>query len=158
MIDAETQWIESWHPLAGTTDRLAPGAPDPASFTTLTSTGLDTFVFSIITDDTYETVFRGQDRLTGETVTIDGVTLDVTEFAVKAYDTGGSLLWEVTGSEFISRDWRMFLSGTRTTVTPDETFSDDGTPVEFIFPGEDGFLSSAPRHGCGAMMSKAPAP
>jgi hypothetical protein len=140
--------------LAGTTDRLAPGAPDPASFSTLIATGLDTFEFSILSDAGYETIFRGQDRLTGETATIDGVTLDRTEFSVRAYDTGGGLLWETTGSEFISRDWRIFLSGTRTTVTPSETWSDDGTPMAFIFPGEEGFLSSLPRHDCGALMSK----
>jgi hypothetical protein len=72
---------------------------------------------------------------------------------VQARDPAGTLLWSTTGSEFVSRDWRTFVSGTRTTDNGAEVWSDDGTPVQFIFPGEDGFLTSTPRHGCGEMLS-----
>jgi hypothetical protein len=152
-IDAATQWVESWSVEADTRDRLMPGAADPADLTTLMTTGVDTFDFQVATDDVYVTRFQGQDRLTGETVTIDGVTLDVTTFQVEARDENGALLWSTTGREFIHRDWRTFISGTRTFDNGAEVWDDDGTPVEFAFPGEDGFLSSTPRHGCGEMLS-----
>ncbi len=157
VIDAETQWIESWQPLAGATETLSPGAVDPASFSGLLATGADTFDFETLTQPGgYVTIFRGQDRLIGETVVIDGVTLDRTEFAVSAYDEAGNELWRTWGSEYIHRDWRTFIAGTRTNRTATEEWTSDNSPVEFIFPGEAGFLSSTPRHDCGAMLSMAP--
>jgi hypothetical protein len=155
LIDAETQWIESWHVLADSVDRLMAGASDPASFSTLLAEGVDSFAFSTMTDDTYRTDFEGEDRLTGETVVVDGVTLEQTAFRVVARDPQGNVLWQTEGNEYIHRDWRTFLSGTRTTTNSTETWEDDGTPVEFAFPGEEGFLSSVPRHGCGVMLSRA---
>jgi len=156
-IDAETQWVESWHPLAGSGETLMDGAADPASFSGLVATGVDTFDFQTISSPgDLVTIYRGQDRLTGEQVVIDGVTLDVTEFAVTAYDPTGNEIWRTFGSEFIQRDWRTFMSGTRTNVTSEGEWPGDNTPVAFIFPGEAGFLSSTPRHDCGAMLSSAP--
>jgi hypothetical protein len=38
-------------------------------------------------------------------------------------------------------------------TTPTDTFDTDGTPVQFIRPGEAGFASVKPKFGCGAMMS-----
>jgi hypothetical protein len=152
-IDAETQWMESWSVEADVNDRLLPGGADPASLSTLIATGVDTFDFQVETDGTYITRYQGQDRLTGEKVVIDGVTLDVTTFQVEARDETGALLWSTTGSEFIHREWRTFISGTRTTDNGSEVWDDDGTPVEFNFPGEAGFLTSTPRHGCGEMLS-----
>lgn len=156
VIDAETQWLESWSVGLDSTDRLMPGAPDPASFSTLIGTGKDDFAFSTMTDDTYETVYRGQDSLTGATVVIDGVTLERTQFTVIATDPTGAELWRTVGSEYIHRDWRTFFSGIRTTTTPDEEWSADGTPVEFMFPGDAGFLAATPRYDCSVVMSKAP--
>jgi hypothetical protein len=63
-IDAETQWIESWSVLIDSTDRLLPGGADPASLTTLLSTGVDTFDFQTETEGSYITHYTGQDRLT----------------------------------------------------------------------------------------------
>lgn len=158
-IDAETQWIESFHPLAGETETLLEGARDPASLSTLIAEGVDTFEFQTMTQPAgYVTVFRGQDRLTGETTTIDGVTLERTEFAVTAHDASGQEVWRTSGAEFINRDWRTFLSGVRTNVTSEGEWEEDSTPMEFIFPGEAGFLSSAPRHDCGVVMSSATVP
>jgi hypothetical protein len=48
----------------------------------------------------------------------------------------------------------MFISGTTTVALPDGSVTEsDDTPVEFIFPGEPGFLSVSPKHGCGLVMS-----
>lgn len=154
-IDGETQWMESVHFLSGHSERLAPDPADPASFSELLATGRDSFDFVTLSDEIGPTRYVGEDRLVG-TETIDGVTLDRTEFRVTAYDGQGNEVWRTAGREYISREWRMFLSGTSSTATPDgETFEGDDTPVDFVRPGEPGFLTVSPLNGCGAVMSKA---
>ena len=152
-IDAETQWVESVHVMAGHTERLEASPADPASFTALTQTGVDTYDFQTLSDEVGTQRFIGQDRLTGRSVTIDGVVLDETEYSIRAMDAQGAEMWRSSGHEFISRDFRMFLSGRSTVTTPDESWETNDTPVEFIFPGEPGFLGGTPHHGCGAVMS-----
>ena len=157
-IDAETQWINSYHPFTGHSERLEDDPADPASFTELTTTGSDSYDFRTLSDEIGTTRFVGQDRLDGRTEVIDGVTLEVTDYNITAYDEAGNEVWSASGNEYISRDWRMFLSGTGVTVVGGESFDKDDRPVEFIFPGEPGFLSANPKYDCGAMMSSAPAP
>ena len=155
-IDAETQWIESQHLLAGRIERLVPDPVDPASLSALLATGRDDYDFVTRDDAGYETRFAGYDILTGATEEIDGVTLDVTEFAVTATDANtGAVVWTVTGSEYVNRDWRTFVSGRSTYVTGDGEFTNDLRPVTFHFPGEPGFLARSPIHDCGALMSSA---
>jgi hypothetical protein len=153
VIDAETQWIESFHASTGETTFLAPDAADPASFTELVETGRDVLDFQTVSEMFGLTRYAGEDRLTGETVVIDGVTLLRTAFEMVVTDSLGNVVWEVKGNEFIHPEWRTFLSGTRTFDTETERFNEDGTPVEFVFPGEPGFLSSEPRHGCDVVVS-----
>lgn len=154
-IDAEAQWISSIHVISNHSERLAPNPVDPASFSELIATGVDTYDFETLSDEIGTTRYVGQDSLTGRQVTIDGVTLDETAYQITAYDAAGDVVWESQGNEFISRDWRMFLSGTSTVTTPNGTFETDDRPVEFIFPGEPGFLSARPKHGCGVAISSA---
>lgn len=154
-IDAETQWMESTHVLSSHSERLAPSPADPASLTELLATGRDAADFRTLSDEIGPTRYVGVDRLPGTTVTIDGVTLDRTEYEMVAYDAAGREAWRAEGSEYVSRDWRMFLSGAgTTTIAGGETIEQDDRPVEFVLPGEPGFLSASPRHGCGAVMSK----
>ncbi len=153
-IDRETQWIESFHVLSGHSERLESSPADRASMTELIATGTDTYDFQTLSAEIGPTRYAGQDRLTGETVTIDGVDLRQTEYEITATTPDGTFLWSSEGREYISDEFRMFISGTGTTTTSDETWESDGTPVEFIFPGEPGFLSSQPKHGCGVMMSR----
>lgn len=154
VIDAETQWIESFHASTGETTYLAPGAADPANFTELLETGRDGLDFQTESAMFGLTRYKGADRLTGETVVIDGVELLQTAFEMKVTDGAGNLVWEVAGNEFIHPEWRTFLSGIRTFTTPTDVVTEDGTPVEFVFPGEPGFLSSEPRHGCDVVLSE----
>lgn len=156
IIDAETQWVQSWHLTAGINEQLMDGAADPASLTELLETGVDTYDFRTDSAETGMTRFIGQDRLTGRTVTISGVTLDETEYTMRVLSAEGAEMWRTAGNEFVSRDWRRFLPGTGVTQADDTSFEADDTPVEFIFPGQPGFLSVNPKHGCGAVMSKAP--
>jgi hypothetical protein len=152
-IDAETQWIESTHLFSGHSERLEDEPVDRASFTDLTTNGSDSYDFQTLSDEIGTTRFVGQDTLTGETVTIDGVTLEVTDYNITAYDSGGGMKWRSEGNEYISRDWRMFLSGQGMITTPDDNFESDDGPMEFIFPGETGFMSANPKFGCDAIMS-----
>jgi hypothetical protein len=153
VIDAETQWIESSHMFTGHSERLEDSPADRASFTDLTTNGSDSYDFQTLSEEIGTTRYVGQDRLTGETVTIDGVTLEVTDYNITAFDSGGGMIWQSEGQEYISREWRMFLSGQGTVTTPEDEFDSDDAPMEFIFPGEPGFLSSSPKYGCGSIMS-----
>lgn len=153
LTDSETQWIESVHPRAGYSEALLPGAADPASLTELLETGRDSWDFGTYAEGYGTTQHVGEDVLTGRQVVIDGVTLDETRFTAVAYDRNGLEYWRGEGREYISRDWRTFISGTRTVTTPTETYDTDYTPVAFFFPGDAGFLSSVPRHDCGVVMS-----
>ena len=151
--DAETQWIRSFHPLSGHSERLEDSPADPASLKELVETGTDTYDFRTLSDEVGPTRYVGADTLTGRMITIDDVTLAETSYQITAFDAEGNEMWTSKGNEFISTDWQMFLAGTGTVTTPRDTFERDGSPVEFIFPGEPGFLSANPKHGCGVVMS-----
>lgn len=153
-IDTEAQWIESYHVSTGHTERLEPNPADRASLSELIAGNLDTYDFRTASAEIGVTRYVGQDTLTGKTVEIDGVTLEETTYSLRALAPDGSELWRSKGREFINREWRMFLSGAGRVTTPTDTYETDSTPVEFIFPGEAGFLSSKPKHGCGVMMSQ----
>lgn len=158
-IDDETQWVESYSPRSGIAEVIGEKATAPVSFTNLLATGIDRFDFTTRSEpDGAVTRFIGEDRLTGEKLVVDGVTLERTEFSMVARDENGTEIWRSHGREFINREWRTFFGGTRTTTLGDETWDDDSSPMAFIMPGEPGFLSTSPRYDCGALMSKAPAP
>ncbi len=152
-IDAETQWISSFHALAGRTETLRDNPVDPASFTALIAEGADAYDFRVIDDTGLMTRFVGEDRLTGEEVTIDGVTLRRTEYQIRALDPAGTELWRAAGNEYVHPEWRMFLSGTSTLQTPTDSFDSDDHPIEFAFPDETGFLATRPKFGCGTVLS-----
>lgn len=152
-INNEAQWVGSFHPFTGHSERLNPVANDPASFSELIEKGVDTFDFETLSDEIGTTRYVGQDTLTGRTVTIDDVTLEETAYEIRALAPDGTELWRSEGNEFVSRTWRMFLAGTGTVTTPTDSFDKDDSPVEFIFPGEAGFLSANPKHGCGMVLS-----
>ena len=156
VIDDETQWISSFRPVVNYSERLAQFPTDPASLTELLATGRDTFDFVTLSNEIGNTRYVGSDELTGRQITIDDVTLDETAYSITVFSEDGTFLWSSTGNEFISRDWRMFLGGTAVTTTPTDEYERDSSPVEFIFPGEPGFLSTKPKFGCGVIMSSAP--
>ena len=152
-IDGETQWISSFHVLSGHRERLESNPVEPASLSDLIETGVDDFDFRTLSDEIGTTRYVGQDTLTGREITIDGVTLAETTYDITAFDDAGNEIWSAQGREFISRNWRMFLSGAGTVTTPEGQYERSNKPVEFIYPGEPGFLSSSPKHGCGIAIS-----
>lgn len=152
-VDSEAQWIESFHLLSGHSERLESNPADRASLSELLANDRDTWDFVTESDEIGPTRYTGEDRLTGERVVIDDVTLLRTEYEIVSRSADGEELWRGQGREFVHPEWRVFLSGVSEYQTSDGSFESDGTPVEFIFPGEPGFLSVNPKYGCGVVMS-----
>jgi hypothetical protein len=156
-IDFETRWIESIDHDSGNIERLLPKAADHASFSTLLATGRDDFDFMTETSDGFVERFVGADTLTGETVVIDGIPLERSTFDLSSYDASGAFLTRRSGSQFISRDLRLFFGDTEVFENAQgdriETFQ---PPVTFALPGEDGFGTLEPKFDCNAVLARAP--
>ena len=151
-IDAETQWIESYHLFPTRRRELVQPSDDPASLTELLGTGIDSYDFTMRTQNGPVRVV-GFDRLTGESVVIDGEPLLVTEFNARHETTSGTTL-EVNGSEFVSVKYRRFFGGTYQGTDGSGPFEDDASPVEFIYPGEPGFFTKTPIYDCDASLAR----
>jgi len=152
-ISSEAEWLESFHLRSGHTERMSPASADPMSMTELLARDIDTWDFITESREIGNSQYVGYDRLTGETIVIDGVTLLRTQYELTAYDGDGVEMWKSEGAEFVSPEWRMFIGGQSSYITSDDRFDSDDTPVEFITPGEPGYLSVNPKFGCGVEMS-----
>ena len=152
--DYETQWIESFDFFPLVRQSLDPGAADPASFSELLAKGIDTFDFNLTKDDGSHSHVTGHDRLTGNNVTIDGIELQETEFDFTETAPDGSVLRSANGNEYIKADWRMFFSGPSEWVTAEGNLPVDGSPKQFVFPGEPGFRTTEPIFDCDAVLSR----
>jgi hypothetical protein len=153
-IDFETQWIESYDVNPTVRQTLDPGPKDPASFSDLLATGRDDFAFGLTKETGEQTQVRGFDKLTGKTMVIDGVTLKQTEFEFTESDTGGNVLRQSRGNEFISPEWRMFFSGPSEWNDGTGFVPVDGSPVQFILPGEPKFGATQPIFDCDTVVSQ----
>ncbi len=153
-IDSEGQWIESYDPIKQT---LNPSPADPASFSELISSGVDTWDFGLSKADGTGSRAAGYDRLTGKTTVIDGITLSQTEVEFTEYDASGNVLRQSRGNEYAHPDWRLFFAGPGETDLGDgQWLPIDGSPVQFIFPGEEGFLANQPLFDCDALTAEGP--
>lgn len=156
-IDAETRWLESYSPVTGVRDRLIPDAHDHASLKALLGSGRDDFDFAVMDSNGDLRRYKGSDTLTGETRTIDGLKLEVTDFEVRSFDAGGALMSTRIGRQYVSHDERLFFGGT-------ETFEEQGQPpvktvedpVSFARPGEPGFGEATPHYDCDLLMTGRP--
>lgn len=154
-IDAETRWMESIDLQDELIDRLAPGARDPASLSTLLATGRDDFDFWTVSDHGERLHHIGVDTLTGETTQIGGVTLDVTRFELRTFDAEGNLLIERRGQQFVSRAHRRFYGGVETASDwTGEIHESNDSPMQFSFPGQPGFGATTPFYDCGMLMTQ----
>lgn len=143
-VDDEFQWIESYKVTGN--EALQIPATDPASLTELFDTQVDTWDFTIDTEDGAER-HVGFDMLTGETTTIDGELLLNTEYEGRTLDADGNELDNGSGRQFVSETHRLFFFGEAwDAATPDQVT--DMSPLEFIYPGEDGFFSDTPKFEC----------
>ncbi|TKA97301.1 hypothetical protein FAZ78_06785 [Cereibacter changlensis] len=155
-IDSEAQWVESYEMFPTVAQVMDPNPQDPASFTELLG-GTDTYAFGLSKDSGERSEVSGFDRLTGRTVVIDGIPLEETAFEFTETSIGGSVLRRARGREYIHRDWRLFFSGPTEWDAGDGSFVPvDGSPMQFIFPGEPGFAATQPIFDCDAILSQSP--
>ena len=158
-IDSDAQWLESYESKNGgptVKETMDPNPKDAASFQGLLDTGLDTFDFWLTKATGEQTHITGFDKLTGKTVTIDGVTLQQTEYEYSQTDDKGKVMRHAKGNEFINADWRTFFSGHSEVEQADGTWVPiDGAPVSFAVPGKPGFDSTTPLFECQNQMSQA---
>jgi hypothetical protein len=156
-IDSEAQWLESYEGNPPVEETMDANPKDPASFQGLLDTGLDTFDFWLTKQTGEHTHITGFDKLTGKTATIDGVTLQQTEYEYRQTDDKGKVLRHAKGNEFISAGWRTFFSGHSEVEQDDGTWTPtDGAPVSFALPGKPGFDSTTPLFECDDTMSSLP--
>jgi hypothetical protein len=151
-IDSEAQWVESIDMSPMVRQTLDPNPEDPASFSELL-TGLDTFAFNLSRDNGEQSRVRGFDRLTGRSVMIDGVSLLETQFEYNETDATGTFLRRSRGNEYVHPDWRLFFAGPSEWDGGEGYVPLDGSPLQFIFPGEPGFFSTEPLYECDAVLS-----
>lgn len=151
-VDKEFQWLTAGYFSPPQVRTMETPAPDPASLTELFGTGMDTYDFVVVPDDgTAPRRYEGFDRITGETV-IDGEPLSTTAFGFSVTDPEGTVLYSLEGRQFVSERHRLFFLGQ--SWDPANTARvDDASPVEFIYPGEEGFLDVDPRYECQAILS-----
>ena len=155
-IDSETQWIESFDQNPEVRQTLDPGAEDPASFSDLLAKGQDDFAFGLTKDSGEKTRVRGYDKLTGQSFVIDGMTLKQTEFKFVETDTEGNVLRQSMGNEFVSPELRTFFSGPSEWDDGTGYVPIDGSPVQFISPGEPKFGTTQPIFDCDTVVSQGP--
>ena len=152
-IDRETRWMESTDLRSGLTDVLEEEAQDHASFSTLLETGRDDFDFWTRSNDGERLRHVGHDELTGETVQIDGVTLELTRFELTTYGESGQVLIRRHGQQFISRAQGRFYGGVETSEDwTGAVRQTNDSPVTFSFPGQPGFGSTKPEYDCDLQM------
>ncbi len=154
--DFESQWVESYDMFPTVRQVLNPDPADPASFSDLLAEGFDSFDFGLTEDTGTATRVTGFDRLTGRTVLVDGVTLQETEFEFLEAAPDGSVLRRSRGNEYIDPTLRLFFAGPSEWDNGDGPVPVDGSPKQFILPGEPGFFSTLPIFDCDATLSLAP--
>jgi hypothetical protein len=155
--DRETQWIESREFNPSNVQTLDPNPADPASFSTLLASGFDSFDFNLSHSNGEHSHVTGSDRLTGESVVIDDVELQETEFEYTETDMSGNILRQGRGHEYIHPGWRKFFSGPSEIYAGDDTWLPmDSSPKLFINPGEPGFGATQPLFDCDPVLSSLP--
>lgn len=155
-IDNETQWVESFEIEPPEIQTLDAGAADPASFSELLANGRDDFAFNLSRTTGLDTSVSGYDRLTGRTFVIDGIALQETEFDFTETDRQGNVTRKASGNEYIHPDWRLFFAGPGQTMLDGQSVPIDGSPLQFIFPGEPGFAATQPLFECDDVLSGLP--
>lgn len=153
-IDGETRWLESRDLDSGGQEVIG-NETDPASFTELLSSGRDSYDFTQTDQDGVTTRYVGEDRLTGQSLSLDGTVLERTEFDLSAFDAEGNFLWRRIGNDLIQRDWRLFFGDReRFENNAGDVEESISSPVAIARPGEKGFLATSPEYDCEQMMTE----
>ena len=153
-IDGETQWMRSYHVLSEHGEILAPPPTRPIRQADLRGRGRVHFTHRSSRDRPHPLRRPGPpDRRDGGHRRRHA---GATEYESRHHPRRHRGLAR-HGHEYISRDWRMFLSGARTDTTDGESKEVDDTPG--IPPSRRARVPVLiPKYGCGAVMSiEAPA-
>ncbi|MGB8623403.1 MAG: hypothetical protein WCD16_11340 [Paracoccaceae bacterium] len=156
LYDREFQWLDTYYTADSTRETLAEPGRDPVSMSELLATGKDSYGFTLSADDGQNKRrlhVVGNDRLTGQTVEIDGVKLRPAETEVTIRTEDGTVDYQSTGRQYVSAEMRLFFLGTETVMQKDGPVLYDNTPVDFIFPGEPGFGATRPLYECETVTS-----
>ena len=152
-VDDEAQWIDSYFTGSGERETLVLPAKDPASLTDLFEQGLDSYHFTLNTPNGVHEVI-GFDRIVERNLTIDGEVLHRTEYSIRITGPDGALTYASKGSEYVSETHRRFFSGYGKVTSPEPPYSYNSSPVEFIYPGQKGYLSNTPTYGCDVLSAR----
>ncbi len=146
------QWQDSLYLWDNSREVLVSPAEDPIDLPTLEAEGVDTFRFTMhrtAPGEDREITIVGADMLTGETVTIDGLELDVVRTQLEILTEDGATEYQSRGIQYLSREMGLFFLG------PEDVYNDggeatpyDNSPVDFIHPGEPGFAETLPLYQC----------
>jgi hypothetical protein len=119
---------------------------DLFSLAALRSAGTDTCDYTMAGRDGAEMRFVGMSSMTGETVEIDGRSLKVVLMQqLVILPDGSPVNREMTAC--YDEGLNLVIAGEgRDLATGNVAF--DRTPVDFLFPGEDGALATTPLVGC----------
>lgn len=136
--------------------RQEPSSGDRLSMDELIETGHDTYDMITVLNDSERYNDIGYDMLTDETVIIDGRTLTVTSFELRTFGPDGEVFSHTSGHQYLDRDLRFIFGGVYRDETEDPRPDEDASPVDFIEPGDAGFLSAVPLYTCGQAVAFRP--
>lgn len=127
-----------------------PDATDTDSLSELLDTGEDTYDFlsRVSSGGQFRTI--GFDRLLGQSVDVDGRQLQMTEFAYRLVSLNGETFSSVRGQQFVDPELRLYFGGIYVDTSDGSQETTNASPADFIWPGDDQFLSSKPVFDCDA--------
>ena len=156
-VDREFVWLKSYVPDSRESRAIKRPAQDLNSLSRLLEAGADNYDFEVqVSVDGAETAVervRGYDRLTGEKITIDGEPLLVIAYDYSEQSNVEDQPVKSSGKQYVSERFRSFFLGQGRDEVGGEVTEYDAAPVQFIEPGEAGFLSVKPQYGCSQIMS-----
>lgn len=149
---ASYQWLDAVYMWDSSREAFLPPATDPIDIDALLGEGVDTYDFAmhrVEPSSSRDVRVLGADQLTGETVVIDGHTLESVTTDLRILGPDGAVEYQSRGTQYLSRELRQFFLGPETVTDPDGTETQyDGSPIDIILPGEPGFGATTPLYDC----------
>ena len=130
------------------------GPATPISNAALLADGISTFEYPVDfyfdRRQPYSVQMTGAFRLTGKTTKIDDLPLLVLENRIRIAIPPPRGPLELIQTGYYSEDLDAYMEGAGSLRLGDNVTAVDSGPVAFARPGEAGWLSTVPIHGCGA--------
>lgn len=146
------QWRDSHYAWDNSREVLVTPVEDPIDLEVLIREGVDTFRFDMhrtaAGEDRLITIV-GADVLSGDTREIDGRTLDVVQGQLQILGEDGTAEYQSRATQYLDREMRLFFLGPEEVrIGGGAPTPYDGSPVDFIHPGEPGFGQTLPLYEC----------